>query len=75
MHSFAVSIKTTRKERAAESLVSMGTSVFSGITLTKFGGIIVLGFAQNQIFKVSFINFFFNIISFSYIYRTRYYRD
>jgi len=30
----------------------MGSSVFSGITLTKFGGIIVLGFAKSQIFQV-----------------------
>lgn len=34
----------------------MGSSIFSGITLTKFGGIIVLGFAKSQIFKVCNIN-------------------
>lgn len=35
----------------------MGSSIFSGITLTKFGGIIVLGFARSQIFKVGLDNY------------------
>lgn len=51
VHSFSVSIQETREKRAADALTKMGSSVFSGITLTKFGGILVLGFAQSQIFK------------------------
>lgn len=36
-------------ERASKSLSLTGSSVLSGITLTKFAGIIVLGFAKSQV--------------------------
>lgn len=36
-------------ERASQSLSLTGSSVLSGITLTKFAGIIVLGFANSQV--------------------------
>lgn len=62
VHSFSVSIKPTRKERAADSLVRMGSSIFSGITLTKFGGIIVLGFAKSQIFSVFYFRMYLGIV-------------
>ncbi|XP_011630043.1 NPC intracellular cholesterol transporter 1-like [Pogonomyrmex barbatus] len=52
VHSFSVSVQATRVDRVADALTNMGSSVFSGITLTKFGGIIVLGFAKSQIFQV-----------------------
>lgn len=52
VHSFSVSVQPSRVDRVADALTNMGSSVFSGITLTKFGGIIVLGFAKSQIFKV-----------------------
>lgn len=54
VHSFSVSVEDTRLHRATDALTRMGSSVFSGITLTKFGGIIVLGFAKSQIFQVFF---------------------
>lgn len=54
VHSFSVSPGATRKQRAAAALTRMGSSVLSGITLTKFGGIIVLGTAKSQIFQVNF---------------------
>nr|CAI5850030.1 unnamed protein product [Callosobruchus analis] len=44
VHSFSTSVKPSRLERAADALTRMGSSVFSGITLTKFGGIIVFYF-------------------------------
>lgn len=65
VHSFSVSVEATRLDRAADALTHMGSSVFSGITLTKFGGIIVLGFAKSQIFQVKFHfneNFVFTFI-------------
>lgn len=62
VHSFSVSIETTRKERAADALTRMGSSVFSGITLTKFGGIIVLGFAKSQIFQVFYFRMYLGIV-------------
>lgn len=36
-------------ERAALSLSLTGSSVLSGITLTKFSGILVLAFAKSQV--------------------------
>ena len=36
-------------DRASLSLSSTGSSVLSGITLTKFAGIIVLAFAKSQV--------------------------
>ncbi|CAH1135903.1 unnamed protein product [Ceutorhynchus assimilis] len=62
VHSFSVSVKPTRVERAADSLAKMGSSIFSGITLTKFGGIIVLYFAKSQIFKVFYFRMYLGIV-------------
>lgn len=62
VHSFSVSLETSRVERASDSLARMGSSVFSGITLTKFGGIIVLGFAKSQIFQVFYFRMYLGIV-------------
>uniref|UniRef100_A0A1B6E9U7 SSD domain-containing protein n=1 Tax=Clastoptera arizonana TaxID=38151 RepID=A0A1B6E9U7_9HEMI len=64
VHSFAMSCKETRILRASDALIKMGTSVLSGITLTKFGGIIVLGFARSQIFKVFYFRMYLGIVVF-----------
>jgi len=40
----------------------MGSSVLSGITLTKFGGIVVLGFAKSQIFRVFYFRMYLAIV-------------
>lgn len=62
VHSFSVSVESSRVERASDSLTRMGSSVFSGITLTKFGGIIVLGFAKSQIFQVFYFRMYLGIV-------------
>ncbi|XP_030752069.1 NPC intracellular cholesterol transporter 1 isoform X3 [Sitophilus oryzae] len=62
VHSFSVSVKPTRVERAADALTKMGSSIFSGITLTKFGGIIVLYFAKSQIFQVFYFRMYLGIV-------------
>lgn len=49
-------------ERAGESLISTGSSVLSGITLTKFAGIIVLAFAKSQIFQVFYFRMYLSIV-------------
>ena len=49
---FSVNIGRDRIERASNVLTNMGSSVLSGITLTKFGGIVVLAFARSQIFSI-----------------------
>ncbi|XP_043226344.1 NPC intracellular cholesterol transporter 1-like [Amphibalanus amphitrite] len=59
---FAVSLKPNRTERAKEALTSMGSSVLSGITLTKFGGIIVLGFAKSQIFQIFYFRMYLGVV-------------
>ena len=40
----------------------MGSSVLSGITLTKFGGIVVLAFAKSQIFSIFYFRFRFILV-------------
>jgi Niemann-Pick C1 protein len=64
VHSFAMSVKETRAQRAADALTKMGSSIFSGITLTKFGGIVVLGFAKSQIFQVFYFRMYLGIVLF-----------
>ncbi|CAO1305403.1 unnamed protein product [Diamesa tonsa] len=64
VHSFSVSVEETRVRRAADALTKMGSSVFSGITLTKFGGILVLGFAKSQIFQVFYFRMYLGIVLF-----------
>ncbi|CAB4064774.1 NPC1 [Lepeophtheirus salmonis] len=45
-------MEETKILRAKSTIINMGSSVLSGITLTKFGGIIVLAFANSQIFSI-----------------------
>jgi Niemann-Pick C1 protein len=51
-----------RTERAHLALVEMGSSVFKGITLTKFVGVVVLGFAKSQIFRIYYFRMFLSIV-------------
>ncbi|KAG5682988.1 hypothetical protein PVAND_012302 [Polypedilum vanderplanki] len=64
VHSFSVSMEETKVKRSADALTKMGSSIFSGITLTKFGGILVLGFAQSQIFQVFYFRMYLGIVLF-----------
>ncbi|KAK6628499.1 hypothetical protein RUM43_002314 [Polyplax serrata] len=64
VHSFTGSIEPNKVRRASLALTEMGSSVFSGITLTKFGGIIVLGFAKSQIFQVFYFRMYLGIVLF-----------
>ncbi|XP_050748729.1 NPC intracellular cholesterol transporter 1 [Gymnogyps californianus] len=59
---FTVSTKGSRVERAEEALSHMGSSVFSGITLTKFGGIVVLFFSKSQIFKIFYFRMYLAMV-------------
>ncbi|XP_051878695.1 NPC intracellular cholesterol transporter 1 [Pristis pectinata] len=62
VRAFSVSTKKTRVDRAEEALAHMGSSVYSGITLTKFGGIVVLAFAKSQIFQVFYFRMYLAIV-------------
>ncbi|KAJ7338746.1 hypothetical protein JRQ81_012648 [Phrynocephalus forsythii] len=59
---FTISTKPTRTERAEEALSHMGSSVFSGITLTKFGGIVVLAFSKSQIFQIFYFRMYLAMV-------------
>jgi len=64
VRAFTLSTEKSRVDRALDALVHMGSSVFSGITLTKFGGILVLYFAQSQIFQIFFFRMYVGIVLF-----------
>ncbi|CAI9755795.1 unnamed protein product [Fraxinus pennsylvanica] len=51
-HAFLVT-SGDRNQRMKEALTTMGASVFSGITLTKLVGVIVLCFSKSEVFVVS----------------------
>jgi Niemann-Pick C1 protein len=51
-NSLCFSDQQGRVARARDALAEMGSSVLSGITFTKFGGIVVLAFSKTQIFQI-----------------------
>lgn len=55
-------LKGDHMTRAKISLATTGSSVVSGITLTKFSGIIVLAFAKSQIFQVFYFRMYLGIV-------------
>jgi len=59
---FALSQRTNPVDRAQDALVKMGSSVLSGITLTKIAGISVLAFAKSRIFKVYYFRMYMGIV-------------
>ncbi|XP_076812151.1 NPC intracellular cholesterol transporter 1-like [Clavelina lepadiformis] len=59
---FAMSQKRTRVARAKEALAEMGSSVFSGITLTKFVGIAILAFSKSQIFQIFYFRMYLCVV-------------
>ncbi|XP_063075415.1 NPC intracellular cholesterol transporter 1 [Engraulis encrasicolus] len=62
VRAFSTSTKGSRVERAEEALAHMGSSVFSGITLTKFGGILILALSKSQIFQVFYFRMYLAIV-------------
>jgi Niemann-Pick C1 protein len=54
--------KRDRKGRAAYAIAHMGSSVFSGITLTKIIGIIVLAFSHSQLFQVFYFRMYLSVV-------------
>ncbi|GFR76672.1 niemann-Pick C1 protein, partial [Elysia marginata] len=64
IRAFTICVLPTRKERAKFALDFMGSSVLSGITLTKLGGIIMLGFSQSQLFEVFYFRMYLGIVVF-----------
>ena len=52
----------TRNERAFKALVEMGPSVFSGITLTKFVGVLILYFSPSALFQIYYFRMYLTIV-------------
>ena len=51
-----------RERRVFIALVEVGSSIFSGITLTKFCGICILAFAQSKIFEVYYFRMYLGMV-------------
>ncbi|BHF82700.1 NPC intracellular cholesterol transporter 1 [Sparganum proliferum] len=64
VRAFAISTKTSRVGRSLDALHEMGSSVLRGITLTKFGGIIVLAFAKSRLFQIFYFRMYLSIVLF-----------
>ncbi|CAM8904452.1 unnamed protein product [Rhodiola kirilowii] len=61
VHAFTVS-HGDRNTRATKALGTMGASVFSGITLTKLVGVIILCFARSEIFVVYYFQMYLALV-------------
>ena len=57
----------TRRDRARIALNEIGASVFSGITITKLLGVIVLAFAQSQIFVIYYFRMYITIVMLGFL--------
>jgi Niemann-Pick C1 protein len=55
-------ISSSPVDRAQHALASMGSSVLSGITFTKFIGIVILAFAHSQIFQIFYFRMYLLIV-------------
>ncbi|XP_044511407.1 NPC intracellular cholesterol transporter 1 [Mangifera indica] len=60
-HAFSVS-SGDRDQRMKEALGTMGASVFSGITLTKLVGVIVLCFSRTEVFVVYYFQMYLALV-------------
>ncbi|KAB1203536.1 Niemann-Pick C1 protein [Morella rubra] len=60
-HAFSVS-SGDKEQRMKEALGTMGASVFSGITLTKLVGVIVLCFSRTEVFVVYYFQMYLALV-------------
>ncbi|KAF0979034.1 hypothetical protein FDP41_002104 [Naegleria fowleri] len=54
--------KGTHKERVKKAMIGMGSSVLSGITFTKFIGVVVLAFSHSEIFRIYYFKMYLSIV-------------
>ncbi|KAK5648998.1 hypothetical protein RI129_003890 [Pyrocoelia pectoralis] len=62
VHSFVHSKRKGSVNKAADALANMGSSVLSGITITKFCGITVLAFAKSPIFQIFYFRMYLGMV-------------
>lgn len=62
LRAYAISSKDSAVDRAYETLVELGNTLFSGIHVTNFLGVIVLAFAKSQIFSVFYFRMYLGIV-------------
>ncbi|XP_049852648.1 NPC intracellular cholesterol transporter 1 homolog 1b-like isoform X2 [Schistocerca gregaria] len=62
IRAYTVSTLSGSNKRAADALTKIGSSVLSGITLTKIVGIFVLAFAKTEIFQVFYFRMYLGIV-------------
>ncbi|XP_057435160.1 uncharacterized protein LOC130727894 isoform X2 [Lotus japonicus] len=60
-HSFTVA-SGDKDQRVKEALGTMGASVFSGITLTKLVGVIVLYFSRTEVFVIYYFQMYLSLV-------------
>ncbi|KAI4336697.1 hypothetical protein L6164_015190 [Bauhinia variegata] len=60
-HAFTVT-SGDKEQRAKEALGTMGASVFSGITLTKLVGVIVLCFSRTEVFVIYYFQMYLALV-------------
>lgn len=51
-----------KDQRMKEALITMGASVFSGITLTKLVGVLVLCFSRTEVFVVYYFQMYLALV-------------
>lgn len=57
-----ISMENQRSDRAISALCTIGSSVISGITLTKLTGVIVLAFTSSKIFDIYYFRMWFALV-------------
>lgn len=56
------SLKGSQKEKLKSTLENTGSSVFIGIGLTKFVGVLVLGLAKSTLFRLYYFRMYLGIV-------------
>ncbi|CAK7205846.1 niemann-Pick type C-related protein 1 [Sporothrix eucalyptigena] len=64
-HNARTRFPDAREQRAWASLVNVGGSVFSGITLTKLLGVTVLAFTRSKIFEIYYFRVWVALVAFA----------
>lgn len=62
VRAFLIAPSRSGIERTKFALCEIGSSVFSGITLTKFAGVVPLAFAHSQIFVIYYFKMYFSLV-------------